>query len=166
MKPPTRLLIGAAFVLVLAAALIVPAAFDFLSRAIKDEREAIAAVLDARVKLKAECWMPAPPMWVPGVDEYKFAAGLKKIDPSDCPEDFRLAWIDYVHAWDRKAMKTLGELTKGTAALTTGLATKNFSHTLKRAEQRDVAEAFRGVQRVAVAYGVPADTAFADYPAR
>jgi hypothetical protein len=119
-------------------------------------RAAIEEVLSDRVKLRAECTRPIHPVLKDKMLDFRlYAAGLKKIDASNCPKDFRVAWVDYVLAWDRRGNYGIFDLSRDAAGITTGFQTGNFDGTLKRADKRDSEEAWRGVQRIAAIYGVP-----------
>lgn len=146
MKPPTRFLIGGAFVLALGLALILPLEFSRTRKA--ENTPAITNVLSERLKLRSQVTVNGQMYLQP------YVAGLKKIDASNCPKDFRLAWIDYVNAWDRRTDQSIDEYGKDVVAFVTGFATQNFDHTLKRLESSDNAEAWRGVKKAALASGV------------
>jgi hypothetical protein len=84
-----------------------------------------------------------------------YSAALQRIDAGRCPKKFRLAWLDYVHAWERWAgyglvgmLRDVGELVP--AAIAAG----GMTDVSRRWERMNTSEAWRTVERVAVEYGV------------
>jgi hypothetical protein len=87
---------------------------------------------------------------------WQYLAALKKIDTSLCPEKFRLAWSDYVSAWDQKlkqehaTAETLDAVSmwKGTF--------DDLPATARRMEPYDTDRAWQQCERVALEYGIDA----------
>lgn len=93
-----------------------------------------------------------------------YVSKLKMIKAVDCPKDFRMAWLDYVQAWERRAEAGLhgklaaeGETVAGAAADLHG-ATKSGADLIDKAQTKldgmNTAEAWRQVEKVAMAYDV------------
>lgn len=95
----------------------------------------------------------------PVLNERSYVAELHKIDVSDCPKVFRLAWLDYVQAWERH-IDLPGKLGRGLEA--TGSLYAQSGPAFKQAQDRmisaDPNEAFRRLQRAAVECGVTPPT--------
>jgi hypothetical protein len=126
------------------------------------EHAAMVGVLSTRLKLRTGCVtnklhgvIPMnPPIFVPQM----YVGELRKVDVSGCPEDFRLAWVDYVHTWERNANADIIDAGKDVAALITAMKTWNFERSLKRADQRDIEEALKTLERIAAAHGIAMTT--------
>ena len=84
----------------------------------------------------------------------KYLEGIRKIDATHCPKDFRSVWIDYVQTWERKENQTLGQAGLELMALTTGAHTGNFAYNIEQSKKRNNADAWLEVERLAVVYGV------------
>jgi hypothetical protein len=88
----------------------------------------------------------------------KFVDKLHEVDTSDCPMKFQLAWLDYVHCWERQGEQTpavvLGELYLGMF----GVATRSSSLSklaTKPIETKDALEtSWQNLETVALEYDV------------
>jgi hypothetical protein len=82
---------------------------------------------------------------------------LQKITTEDCPQDFRLAWLEYVQTWERNASPANG--LRKLAELGIGLTTGHLAiaaDALRPSPGTDTDEAFRKVQKAALEYGITA----------
>lgn len=80
---------------------------------------------------------------------------LKQIDAAGCPQEFRLAWLDYVQTWERKSNP------RGTAEnVLEGLPFHGDVNALtdiaKRMEADDTLKSWQKCERVALEFGVDA----------
>jgi hypothetical protein len=92
-------------------------------------------------------------VWLHGSPYLK---ALKKINTSDCPENFRLAWSDYLAAWERKLNHE-----KATPDTVDAISMwkGNFADlpaTVRCLEPYDTNDAWQNCERIAQAYGVDA----------
>ena len=87
---------------------------------------------------------------------WPYLAVLRKIDTSLCPEKFRLAWSDYVLAWDQKLKQEHAtEETLDAVSIWKGTF-DDLPATSRRLEPYDTDGAWQRCERVALEYGVDA----------
>ena len=79
---------------------------------------------------------------------------LQSVDTSSCPEDFRLAWLDYIQVWQRKMdVKIMAvNLADGISLFQGNLGA--ISDIAKRNEANDTLISWQKCERVALQYGV------------
>ncbi len=86
----------------------------------------------------------------------QYFAALKKIDVKGCPEKFRLAWFDYIAAWERKRNQehatndTLDAISMWKGEF------NDLPAIVQCIEAYDTKEAWQNCERVALEYGVNA----------
>ena len=86
----------------------------------------------------------------------QYLTALKQIDVKDCPENFRLAWSDYIAAWERKRQQEHAtEDTLDAISMLKG-DFNDLPATVRCIEAYDTKEAWQNCERVALAYGVDA----------
>jgi len=85
-----------------------------------------------------------------------YLVALKQIDVKGCPENFRLAWSDYIAAWERKRKQE--QATEDTFdAISMGKGDFNdLPATVRCIEAYDTIEAWQNCERIALTYGVDA----------
>lgn len=87
---------------------------------------------------------------------WQYLAALRKIDTKLCPEKFRLAWSDYVSAWDQK-LKQEHATVETLDAVSMWKGTFNdLPATSRRIEPYDTEGAWQQCERVALEYGIDA----------
>jgi hypothetical protein len=88
----------------------------------------------------------------------KFVDKLQGNDTSACPKKFQLAWLDYVHCWEREREQTPGVVLSEAYLGMIGVATRSSSLsrlTTKPIETADALEtAWQNLETVALEYGV------------
>jgi hypothetical protein len=131
--------------------------------------QAIIAVFNQRAAIAKECVQPVlalngrqktkrgKPMKT--FDTRLFDNRIHSIDVAACPEKFRLAWLDYVHAVDQAIEATRNsEILNDSILGMIGVATRSAklaNNLEKPGEARDALEqAEYSLERVAVEYGV------------
>lgn len=120
-------------------------------------RQNISAVLEIRLRLRADCALRDPRgKPTQQIESNRYAAALRKTDTSDCPRDFQFAWLEYVHAWERLAH--YGPIDRGFDLSMTVAGVKGAPEVVpgvaRRAELRNTDEPWFKVERIALAYGV------------
>ena len=112
------------------------------------DRQAITAVMAA--KAQAEVTATHTKKAGPWLDEREFLPLLHNISTTNCPRDFRLAWIDFVHSHDA-LVASYGPKTAINLLALVHLDAKPMADTLAAT---DVSSYWRNVEHCAVAHGV------------
>ena len=111
-------------------------------------QKAIAQVVQARAEAYQKASVSKKIRGREVFDASVYLKALHEIDTKECPKKFRLAWLDYVQAWDRQ-MEILPFLFEGV------LAIKGDLKPLAEGQiARNTTEKWRAVQRMALEYGI------------
>jgi len=79
---------------------------------------------------------------------------LKQIDTAGCPQDFRLAWLNYVQTWERRnSPQTASENLLNLIPAATGNLS-GLNDIAKRSEANDTLIPWQKCEQVALEYGV------------
>ncbi len=85
---------------------------------------------------------------------WRYLAALRKLDTSLCPEKFRLAWSNYISAWDQKLKQEHAtEETLDAVSMWKGTF-DDLPATSRRIEPYDTDGAWQQCERVALEYGI------------
>ena len=81
---------------------------------------------------------------------------LQSIDTAGCPQEFRLAWLDYIQTWERKlsGRRAAEDVLEALPALSGDF--RDLGDIGKRMAASDTSEAWRHCERVALEFGVDA----------
>jgi hypothetical protein len=89
------------------------------------------------------------------LDSKAFYEGLKQVSTKDCPEEFRLAWFDYVEARRLWAEYDLLSLARdGMQVAAASVEPSSFTDVSRRWDKKDARHFFEVCRRVALKYGV------------
>jgi hypothetical protein len=141
------------------------------------QREAIQSVLTQRAEARSRAivWIVQGLNRRQDIDTRVYIPALQKINPLECPERFRQAWLDYEQAWERRADAVLQQqiqlrqlATKVNGSLGLGVTGghvaygsehPNLEHAAEDLAKEDSNEDWLTCKRVAMEYGVfvPAD---------
>ncbi len=114
---------------------------------LEDYRAGISAVLARRVELRSQFLSAGHrPM------TKAYVEALKEVDTSACPPRFKLAWLGYVHAWERRTDST--EAIYGVTSFAEGFTEGDFKPLLHEMDKLNTNEAWYVCQQIAVLYGV------------
>ena len=129
--------------------------------AIDRDRVAIERVLQARIEARAR-FHPSNLM-PPTSNDSAYVALLGKIDTEACPLPFREAWLDYVHAWERRIDHPLGKLGASAEYLIGAVSTVHgapgsqpVGDAVRKLDSFDTTEPWMRIETVYLQYGVTA----------
>lgn len=128
-------------------------------------REAVSKVAARRAELRRKAIHAVKPTTIPIIGQTigdtnevamaEFLPGLQSISTEGCPKKFRLAWLDYVHACERAAeyptLRKLEDVVQSVGSWNNPAVLKEVED---RASRRDIREAWRQCQRVALEFDV------------
>jgi hypothetical protein len=124
---------------------------------VANQGQAITNVLTERLYARLNCMrivVDSGKIVSVQLHQLPYLRALKTIDTAGCPERFRLVWLDYVQAWERKLSthRATENLLEALPAAQGNLS--GFNDITKGMEASDTDEAWRRCERVALEFGV------------
>ena len=147
MKRRVFFTVGVIVVVCAVSCLVISAHFLYRARTAK----AIRKVLEADKALHRQVFAEAQHGTAGAETVSAYTQGLRQLDMADCPTDFRLAYLDHIHAWESLARSRSHVITDVIRSLLMGTIP---SISDEQPIREEIARTWDEVERIALSYGV------------